>query len=645
MEIGYAAEGVNHQLDRYSCRLAAVARGPAGYCSFKYPSNYCRISSSIGRVCVVTLLASRLGGRTVITFAVNEVKIARMPVTASSDLTGEVRGRESRVGDGVRWRDLVCEEGQRVSVNVEHAFETGRKNGSMSPLGPMLMPARIDYGGATSVRPGARASAATDVRAIERCYRAFGMAAALCGKAAGTDFVVVFTAVILAQQCGSAVCSIRGGYHAYFVSVFSVLFALGWLAALAGFHTRSPRLVGTGVEEYRRVVAASFWTFGAIAIVALLLKADIARGYLAVALPVGTVGLVLSRWAWQAWVARQRAVGGCKTSVLAFGEREAVADLVSELTRNRTDGYHVVGVGIPGYTPSQNRHLTVNGHEIPVVGGESDMMAAIRTCGADTVAIAGTEHFGVRGIRRLIWDLEPLGVDLVVSTGVMDVALSRLVMRPIAGLPLLHIEKPQYRAAKRFQKRAFDIGFASVALAITSPVLVLAALAIKLTSRGPVFYAAERIGIDGQPFSMLKFRSMVVDADKQRDQLLDENQSDGVLFKIHNDPRITRIGHLLRRYSIDELPQFVNVLKREMSVVGPRPPLRSEVEAYDCDILRRLLVKPGITGLWQVSGRSDLSWNEAVRLDLSYVDNWSMTGDLMIIAKTVGAVLKRKGAY
>jgi len=279
------------------------------------------------------------------------------------------------------------------------------------------------------------------------------------------------------------------------------------------------------------------------------------------------------------------------------------------------------------------------------VGGERDMIAAIRACGADTVAIAGTEHFGVRGIRRLIWDLESIGVDLVVSTGALDVALARLAMRPIAGLPLLHIEKPQYQGAKRFQKRAFDVCFALTALTLTAPVLAITALAIKLTSRGPVFYSAERIGIDGRPFSMLKFRTMVVDADKQLDALLGENDCDGVIFKMRQDPRVTPIGRVLRRFSIDELPQFVNVLKSDMSVVGPRPPLRREVESYDCDVVRRLLVKPGITGLWQVSGRSDLSWNEAIRLDLSYVDNWSMVTDVIIIVKTVGAVFRREGAY
>jgi exopolysaccharide biosynthesis polyprenyl glycosylphosphotransferase len=348
---------------------------------------------------------------------------------------------------------------------------------------------------------------------------------------------------------------------------------------------------------------------------------------------------------WRGYVARKRGEGGYQTAVLAIGERDAVANLASELTRNPADGYQVVGVGIPGYGPPRCEHIIVNDRAIPIVGGETHALEAIRSCGADTVAIAGTEHFGVRGIRRLIWNLEPMGVDLVVSTGVMDVALSRLVMRPIAGIPLLHIEKPQYRFAKRFQKRAFDFCFALAALTVTLPILLITAIAIKMSSKGPVFYSSERIGIDGRPFSMLKFRTMVEDADKQLDSLLDKNESDGLLFKIRRDPRITSVGRILRRFSIDELPQFINVLRQEMSVVGPRPPLRREVEAYDCDVLRRLLVKPGITGLWQVSGRSDLSWDKAVRLDLSYVDNWSMVGDMLIITKTLRAVFRRNGAY
>jgi exopolysaccharide biosynthesis polyprenyl glycosylphosphotransferase len=288
----------------------------------------------------------------------------------------------------------------------------------------------------------------------------------------------------------------------------------------------------------------------------------------------------------------------------------------------------------------------VHGREIPILGDETRALAVIEHCGADTVAVAGTEHFGGQAIRQLMWRLETMDIDLVVAPGVMDVAEGRLALRPVAGLPLLHVEKPQYQEAKRFQKQAFDFCFSLAALIGTSPLLIASAIAIKMTSKGPVFYPSERIGLDGKPFTMLKFRTMVDGADKQIDHLLPLNESvGGMLFKIREDPRVTPVGRILRRFSIDELPQFFNVLKHDMSVVGPRPPLMREVAKYNGDVKRRMLVKPGVTGLWQVSGRSDLSWDESVRLDLSYVDNWSMASDLLIIAKTVRAVLISDGAY
>jgi exopolysaccharide biosynthesis polyprenyl glycosylphosphotransferase len=460
-----------------------------------------------------------------------------------------------------------------------------------------------------------------------------------------SDFVAVFVAIVAAQYVRFGLTLSPPGYTPFYVPAFSAAFALGWLVALSVFRTRSSRIIGTGIEEYRRVVAASLWTFGAIAIITLLLKLDIARGYLAVALPFGMALLLAGRVAWRYHVGRTRKSGRYQTSVLVVGDRRAAAALATELSRSPVDGYRVVGASVPGYGAPRGEQLDFDGRSVPIVGGELHALPAIDSCGADTVAIAGTEHFGARGIRQLIWDLEPMGVDLVVSTGVMDCALSRLVMRPSSALPLLYIEKPQFRGAKRFSKRAFDFCFALTALIAVSPVLLVAAIAIKLTSKGPVFYSAERIGIHGEPFAMLKFRTMVVDADAHLPNLLMANESDGALFKIRNDPRVTSVGRVLRRLSIDELPQFVNVLRNEMSVVGPRPPLRREVEAYDYDVLRRLLVKPGVSGLWQVSGRSDLSWNDAVRLDLSYVDNWSMVGDLVIIGKTLRAVLVGKGAY
>jgi exopolysaccharide biosynthesis polyprenyl glycosylphosphotransferase len=460
-----------------------------------------------------------------------------------------------------------------------------------------------------------------------------------------TDTVVVCGAVLFSQYLRFGSTLTAEGFDQRIATACSAVLAIIWLAALAGLRARSPKYIGSGIEEYRRVVAASFWTFGAVAMAELLLKLEVSRGYLAVALPIGVVGLLVGRFAWRRYVVQQRCKGAHRTAVLAVGHRDAVVDLVTELTGNVANGYSVVGIGIPGYGAPTGEHLTINGRMIPIVGGEGHVLQAVRTCGADTVAIAGTEHFGVRGIRRLLWDLEPLNVELIVAPGVMDVARSRLVMRPIDGLALLHIDKPQYQGAKRIQKRAFDFCFAATALLAASPVFLVTALAIKATSRGPVFYSSERIGIEGKPFSMLKFRTMVDGADKYVVELIQANECDGLLFKIRNDPRVTPVGRFLRRFSIDELPQFLNVLRQEMSVVGPRPPLRREVERYDDDVQRRLLVKPGVTGLWQVSGRSDLPWDRAVRLDLSYVDNWSMVGDVLIVGKTLQAVLRRTGAY
>jgi exopolysaccharide biosynthesis polyprenyl glycosylphosphotransferase len=460
-----------------------------------------------------------------------------------------------------------------------------------------------------------------------------------------TDAVVVCIAVLLAQYVRFGSTPAADSLVSHYETVYSTVLIAIWLATLAGLRTRSPKYIGAGIEEYRRVIAASFWTFGAVAIAELLMKLEVSRGYLAVALPVGIIGLVLSRWRWRGFVYRQRRNGSYSTAVLAIGDRDAVANLADELTSSPEYGYRVVGIAVPGYGDPSGEQMSINGRQIPIIGGEGHVLDAIRRHGADKVAIAGTDHFGVKGIRRLIWELEPMGVELVVSPGVMDVARSRLAMRPIAGLPLLYIDKPQYQGAKRFQKRAFDFTFALAALTVSLPFLLVAGIAVRTTSKGPVLYKAERIGIDGKPFMMLKFRTMVEDADKELQNLLSANEGEGLLFKIKSDPRVTPVGRVLRRFSIDELPQFINVLRQEMSVVGPRPPLRREVEQYDDDVQRRLLVKPGVTGLWQVSGRSDLPWDKAVRLDLSYVDNWSMVGDILIIAKTLRAVLERRGAY
>ena len=465
---------------------------------------------------------------------------------------------------------------------------------------------------------------------------------------AASDVIVVIGVVAAAQilRFGNVTSgSLWAGYASVAYSAVSVLIVSAWALVLTIYHTRAQQVIGAGPEEFRRVWTATLWVFGVIAVISTLFKLEIARGYLAIAFPLGLFALSVNRHLARKYVAAQRRRGRFTTAVLAVGDPRSVKALAQSLAQHPAEGYTVVGACTLGILQREN--IVVPGlGPLRVFPHEADIRHAIAASQADTVALTSAGELGPEGIRDLSWQLEKLGVDLVVSPGIVDVAGPRLTVRPVGDLPLIHVDKPQYQGAKRFQKRAFDVCFALLALLAASPVMIVAAMAVKVTSRGPVFYRAERIGLDGVPFRMIKFRSMVVDADRRLAEVADLNESvGGVLFKIRGDPRITRVGRLLRRYSIDELPQFINVVRGDMSVVGPRPPLRSEVETYDHRVRRRLLVRPGITGLWQVSGRSDLSWDDSVRLDLSYVENWSMLSDLAIAAKTVGAICRGSGAY
>ena len=462
-----------------------------------------------------------------------------------------------------------------------------------------------------------------------------------------TDGVVVALAVLLAHvvRFGHQDLLTMGPVSTLNYTLISGSLIVAWLVILRVFRTRSRRVIGCGYDEYQRVVSATLRLFGFVAIVALVFQMELARGYLAIALPVGLVGLLLTRWMWRKDLARRRSRGEYATSVLVVGGARAVKHMASSFERRSRDGYRVVGVCVPRSSGVAGEAIDVDGRPVPIFGDEHSVVEALVASGADTVAVTATETLGPEGIKDLVWKLEPHNADLVVATGVVDVSSPRIEMRPVAGLPLIHVEKPSYHGAKRSGKRMFDLWFSSLALLALTPVFALVALAIKLDSTGPVFYRSERIGLDGEPFGMIKFRSMVTDADKLVDTLIARNEGAGLLFKMREDPRVTRVGRVLRRFSIDELPQFLNVIRGEMSVVGPRPPLRREVENYDGRVKRRLLVRPGVTGLWQVSGRSDLSWDESVRLDLSYVENWSMVTDVLIIGKTVKAVVASDGAY
>jgi exopolysaccharide biosynthesis polyprenyl glycosylphosphotransferase len=282
---------------------------------------------------------------------------------------------------------------------------------------------------------------------------------------------------------------------------------------------------------------------------------------------------------------------------------------------------------------------------VPIFGTFDSVRDAVERSGATTVAVSSAEALGHSAMRELSWSLEGMHVELLVSPGVIDVAGPRMTVRPVAGLPLLHIDKPRYEGGNRLLKGAFDRCGAFVLLVVLSPVLLWCALAVKVTSPGPIFYRSERMGLGSIPFQMWKFRTMVVGADSCVEDLTERNEGAGVLFKVRTDPRVTPTGKWLRRSSFDELPQLINVVLGSMSLVGPRPPLRTEVERYTGLTDRRMLVRPGMTGLWQISGRSDLSWDETVRLDLSYVENWSLMQDVIILWRTMGAVAKGAGAY
>ena len=464
---------------------------------------------------------------------------------------------------------------------------------------------------------------------------------------AATDACAIVVSVAIAQlvRFGTDPATFRSQILAYSYTAVSAVLILAWFSALILFRSRESRVVGTGVEEFRRVARASTALFGTVAIISFLFKLEVARGYLAVALPLGLVSLLLSRWLWRKWLAAERSEGRYISTVLVVGSHNTAAAMAQEFEKVRAAGYRVVGVCVPGCGTGRGDTLNVDGHPVPVLGDESAVIDALGATGANMVAVSNTEYLGTGGMRALAWQLEEVDADLVVAPGVIDVAGPRLQIHPVAGLPLLHVDRPQYRGAVKSSKLALDLIGGGIWLLLLWPLFLVVAILIKLDSRGPVFYRAERIGLNGQPFTMLKFRTMVVDAEERRIALLGRNEGAGPLFKMRHDPRVTKVGRWLRRLSIDEAPQLINVLLGHMSLVGPRPPLRSEVATYSGDVHRRLLVKPGITGLWQVSGRSDLSWEESVRLDLFYVENWSLIQDLVIIGRTIGAVFKSTGAY
>ena len=454
-----------------------------------------------------------------------------------------------------------------------------------------------------------------------------------------TDFVSVTLAVTLALALRFGLAAdFKVGASGLSYSLVTLLAIPIWMAALALGRCYDHRLTGEGSGELRRVFVASFRVAGMIAIVSYLAKLDIARGYLAIAVPTGILLLLLGRALVRLYLAQRRKQGEFLHRVVVIGDPSHATDFVRMLGKAAHTGYSVVGVCLPGRGADE-----IGG--VPVIGSIKTAVSAALEAGADTIAVTASSSLSNDALRRLSWQLEGSGINLVVAPALTDVAGPRIHVTPVAGLPLLQITEPELGLLHRAVKTVFDRSLAVAALVVVAPLIGLLAVAVRITSPGPAFFRQERVGRDGETFRIWKLRTMRLDAESLLSHLQQRNECDGLLFKMRHDPRVTAVGRWLRRYSLDELPQLFNVVRGDMSLVGPRPPLPSEVARYASDVERRLLVKPGITGLWQVSGRSDLSWDDSVRLDLYYVENWSLALDLSIIARTALAVVRTSGAY
>jgi exopolysaccharide biosynthesis polyprenyl glycosylphosphotransferase len=418
---------------------------------------------------------------------------------------------------------------------------------------------------------------------------------------------------------------------------------LAWAAVLSAVAGRDPRRLGNGRAHARDVMLAALTLLAAVGLLTWVTAVAVPRGSVLVTLAVAAGATLAGRAGLRLDLRRRRARGECQQRVLAVGRTASVDALVQRLRRDRDRMARVVGCCVPGLTPD-DAAFYVGG--VPVVGGLEDVVSAVGVVDADTVAVLPCPELETLDLRRLTWALEELAPRFVMIPGLVDIAGPRLAVGPVGDLLAVHVRPSRLAGPGWLVKGFLDRFVALVLLVVLAPVMGAIALLVRLTSPGPALFRQTRIGLDGREFTFLKFRTMYQGAELRRPELRVLNiNHDGLLFKIRDDPRVTRVGRVLRRWSLDELPQLINVLAGDMSLVGPRPPLPEEVAAYGTYAWRRLAVKPGLTGLWQTSGRSDLSWEDSVRLDLHYVDNWSLALDAVVLWRTLPAVLNRTGAY
>jgi exopolysaccharide biosynthesis polyprenyl glycosylphosphotransferase len=417
--------------------------------------------------------------------------------------------------------------------------------------------------------------------------------------------------------------------------------AVVWLFLLACYRLYDAFLLDSTKGTVKRVTQAGLVLAALVTPTCLLFGETTMIGAMVVAVPLTATLTIVWRYialgllrSWNRGHTRQR--------TMIIGPASMVSSLLTDLSRDRSHNLTVTGACITNLDEAR----LVTQHSVPVYGDMADVAGTARAAGCNAVVLAlpgETDHWQ---LRRMAWELSDAGIELLVAPVLADVAPGRVAVMPAGGGPLLHVRKPMFTGPQRVVKEVFDRAGAALLLVLCALPMIAIAIGIRVTSPGPALFRQKRVGVGGREFTCFKFRSMYVDAEARRAGLAHLNErSDGLLFKLRSDPRVTKFGGLLRRSSLDELPQLLNVLAGSMSLVGPRPPLPSEVAAYDDDVRRRLMVKPGLTGLWQVSGRSNLSWAESVRLDLHYVDNWSPLLDVRILGRTVTAVVRGTGAY
>lgn len=442
---------------------------------------------------------------------------------------------------------------------------------------------------------------------------------------------------LLVARFGAGVTTLNSNFYA----ALAVTLVPAWLVTLALSGSYDPRFLAVGAEQYRRVVNGAAWLLAVLTLSAFASHSDVSRGVILGSVPFIGFLSIIERFVWRRALQRRLTAGYSTHRVMAIGSPGEVRDLVVHMHRATHAGFRVVAALTPGMSapPVLPRGVAWAGGELENIAG------TVVNCGADTVALSSAQVLPRGGLRRLSWQLEDTDIDLMVAPAMTDIAGPRIRIRPVEGLPLLHIDRPQFSGVQRVVKSALDRGIAAALVVVLSPVLLACAVGVRVTSRGPIVYRQVRMGLRSKPFTMFKFRSMAVGAHALRADAAPAVGFDGALFKIRQDPRVTPFGRFLRRWSLDELPQLLNVLAGSMSLVGPRPLPIEDTSKYEGDAVRRVLVKPGLTGLWQVNGRSDLSWEESIRLDLHYVDHWSVGLDLVLLWRTVVTVVRGRGAY